>query len=123
MADTPAPAPGTKGKVENSVLQAVIAFVTCGIYSIYWLWVRSDELNAYLGKPAINKMLIFPGCFACGIPPLIAMWFLAKAASDAEMKAGTSSKDDSVLYFILLLLIAPVGIWMVQEKLNAVWQK
>ena len=121
MADTPAP-PGSKGKVENSILQAVITFI-CGIYGIYWLWVRSDELNAYLGKAAINKMLIFPGCFACGIPPIIAMWYLAKATAEAEMKAGTSTKDDSVLYFILLFLIIPVGIWMVQEKLNAVWQK
>lgn len=121
MADAPA-APGTKGKVENSVLQAVISFI-CGIYTIYWAWVRADELNTYLGKPAINKMLIFPGCFLCGIPVIIAMWFAAKATAEAEMKAGTSSKDDSVLYFILLFLIAPIGIWMVQEKLNAVWQK
>ena len=113
---------GSKGTVENSVMQAVITFV-CGIYGIYWLWMRAEELNVYLGKPAINKMLIFPGCLACGIPTIIAMWFLAKAASDAEIKAGTSSKDDSILYFILLFLIAPVGIWMVQEKLNAVWQK
>jgi hypothetical protein len=121
MAD-PAP-PGGKGKVENSILQAVISFLTCNIYGIYWVWVRSDELNAYLGKQAINKMLIFPGCFACNIPVIIAMWYLAKAAAEAEMKAGASTKDDSVLYFILLFLISPVGIWMVQEKLNAVWQK
>jgi len=120
MAD--APAPGTKGKVENSVLQAVITFV-CGIYGLYWLWMRAEEVNGYLGKPIVNKMLIFPGCFACGIPPLIALWFLAKATAEAEMKAGTSDKDESVVYFILLFLICPVGIWMVQEKLNAVWQK
>jgi hypothetical protein len=121
MVDAPA-APGSKGKVENSVMQAVITLL-CGIYGLYWMWLRTEELNAYLGKEAVNKMLIFPGCFACGIPPIIAMWFLAKAASDAEIKAGTASKDDSVLYFILLFLIFPVGIWMVQEKLNAVWQK
>ncbi|HTF58089.1 MAG TPA: DUF4234 domain-containing protein [Planctomycetota bacterium] len=120
MADTSAG--GAKGKVENSVMQAVITLV-CGIYGLYWLWLRADEINAYFGKPIINKMLIFPGCFACGIPPIIAMFYLCKATADAESKAGTSTKDDSILYFILMFLLFPVGVWMVQEKLNAVWQK
>ncbi|MBI4566148.1 MAG: hypothetical protein HY716_15790 [Planctomycetes bacterium] len=113
---------GEKGKVENSVLQAVITLI-CGFYGVYWSWLRAKELNDYLGKQAINPMLIFPGCFACFIPCIIAMWYLSKAAAEAEMKAGVAQKDDSVLYFVLLFLIFPLGIWMVQEKLNAVWQK
>lgn len=121
MADAPA-APGSKGKVENSIMQLVLTLVTCGIYAVYWSWLRAKELNAYLGKDAINPMLIFPGCLC---PPvlIVANYFIAKATAEAEQKAGTAQKDDTIIYFILLFLVNFVGVWMVQEKLNAVWQK
>lgn len=120
MAD--APAAGSKGKVENAVMQLVITLVTCGIYGVYWAWVRTKELNAYLGKEAVNPLLIFPGCL-CWPVMVVGLYFLAKAAAEAEMKAGTTQKDDTIIYFILLFLVNFVGVWMVQEKLNAVWQK
>jgi len=74
---------GEKGKVEQSVTQAVLALVTCGIYGIYWAWLRTKELNSYLGKQAINPMLIFPGCL-CFIAVIIGFWQLSKAAAEAE---------------------------------------
>ncbi len=117
-----ATAGGVKGKVENSVMQLVLTLVTCGIYGVYWCWVRTKELNAYLGKQAINPMLIFPGCL-CFPVLIVGMYFIAKAAAEAEMKAGTSQKDDTIIYFLLLWLVSFVGVWMVQDKLNAVWQK
>lgn len=123
MADAPAAggaAPGTKGKVENSVLQLLLSLIPG--YVIYWMWLRAKELNDYLGKQAINSMLIFPGCCLC-IPLYIGDWFMGKAVAEAEQKAGTSQKDDSLIYFLLLLFLYPVGVWMVQEKLNAVWKK
>lgn len=72
MADAPAapaaPAPssggGVKGKVENPTTVLILGFVTCGLYPLYWMWLRTKEVNDYLGEQRINPMFIFPAASA-----------------------------------------------------------
>jgi hypothetical protein len=126
MADAPAaPATGgggTKGKVENPMTVLILGFVTCGLYSIYWLWVRVKEMNAYLGKEAVNPMFVVPGCI-CFPVVLYADFLFAKGIPEMQKKAGVEAKDEFVMDFILLILLAPVGQFLIQQKLNALWAK
>ena len=129
MADAPAapaaPAPtggGTKGKVENPTTVLILGFVTCGLYPLYWMWLRTKEINDYLGEQRINPMLVFPGCI-CFPAILYAMFIMLKSLPDMQKKAGVEAKDELVLHLVLFLFISPVGMYMVQQKLNEIWAK
>ena len=122
MTDAPSAGEGAKGKVENPMVVLILGFVTCGLYSIYWLWVRAKEMNAYLGKETVNPLFIVPGCL-CFPVVLYADYLFAKGIPEMQKKAGVEAKDDFVLDFILLILLAPVGQYLIQQKLNALWSK
>jgi hypothetical protein len=125
MADAPAaggggggsPADQAKGMLENPVMVLILGFVTCGLFSLYWLWVRVKEMNAALGKQQVNPMLVFPGCI-CAPVMWYASWLYAQGFLELQKKKGGEVKDEVILHTILLILLAPVGQWMIQQKLN-----
>jgi hypothetical protein len=130
MADAPAtPAapglppnlPGSK-KVENPQTVLILGFVTCGLYCLYWMWLRVKEMNEYLGKQQVNPMFVFPGCI-CGPVLIYADFLFAQGIPLMQKKAGIEAKDEFVMDLLLLILLAPVGQYMIQQKLNAIWAK
>jgi hypothetical protein len=129
MADAPAapaaPAPsggGVKGKVENPTTVLILGFVTCGLYPLYWMWLRTKEVNDYLGEQRINPMFVFPGC-VCFPVVLYAMFLMLKSLPDMQKKAGLEAKDELVLHLVLFLFVSPVGMYLFQQKLNEIWAK
>src|SRR5258706_2952585 len=120
MADapaTPAAAPNIPGgkKVENPTTVRILGFVNCGLYCVYGLWIRVKEMNEYLGKQAVNPMFVFPGCI-CGPVMWYAAWLYANALPEMQKKAGIEAKDEKVMHAVLLILLAPVGQYMIQQK-------
>ncbi|HUR38049.1 MAG TPA: DUF4234 domain-containing protein [Planctomycetota bacterium] len=128
MADAPAApaaAPsggGVKGKVENPTTVLILGLVTCGLYPLYWMWLRTKEVNDYLGEQRINPMFVFPGCL-CFPVVLYAMFLMLKSLPDMQKKAGVEAKDELVLHLVLFLFISPVGMYLFQQKLNEIWSK
>lgn len=126
MSDAPAAAPasggGVKGKIENPTTVLILGLVTCGLYGVYWYYLRVKEINGYLGQQAINPMFVFPGCLC---PPLLiyVAYLVAKALPDMQKKAGLEAKDEFVLHFILLWFVNFAGQYVFQQKLNEVWSK
>jgi hypothetical protein len=127
MADAPAAGaapkiPGSE-KVVNPTTVLILGFVTCGLYALYWMWVRVKEMNEYLGKQVVNPMFVFPGCI-CGPVMIYAMWLYVNGLPEMQKKAGiTDAKDEKVLHLVLLVLLGPVGMYMIQQKLNELWAK
>jgi hypothetical protein len=127
MADEPAAAApasggGVKGKVENPTTVLILGLVTCGIYTLFWVWTRVKEMNAYLGKEVVNPMFIVPGCL-CFPVVLYGEFLFCKNIPEMQKKAGIEPKDEFVLHFVLMLLLPYVGAYLIQQKLNEVWSK
>jgi hypothetical protein len=122
MTDAAAPAPGSKGKPENPTTVLVLGFVTCGLYIIFWAWMRAKEMNAYLGREAVNPLFIVPGCLC--FPVAIYGYFLyCKNLPEMQKKAGLEPKDELAIHLVLLILLSPVGAYLIQQKLNEIWAK
>ena len=126
MADAPAAGaapkiPGSE-RVVNPTTVLLLGLFTCGIYPLYWMWLRTKEVNDYLGEQRINPMFVFPGC-VCFPVVLYAMFLMLKSLPDMQKKAGVEAKDELVLHLVLFLFISPVGMYLFQQKLNEIWSK
>ena len=128
MADAPAAPSGggggnpqldqAKGLLDNPMMVLILGFVTCYLFAIYWMWVRTKELNAELGKQQVNPMFIFPGCI-CGPVFWYGDWLFAQGFHEVKKKKkGAEAKDEIILHTILLILLAPVGQFMIQTQMN-----
>jgi len=126
MSDAPAAAPasggGAKGKVENPTTVLILGLVTCGLYTIFWMWNRAKEMNAYLGKEVVNPMFVVPGCL-CFPVVLYAEFLYCKNLPEMQKKAGIEPKDEFVLHLVLMILLPYVGSYLIQQKLNEIWSK
>lgn len=113
-----------KGKT-RSVLEVVIySFITCGIYSFYWVYKFAQELKFYLDDPECNPGLDLFLSIICF--PYFFYWFYKynKKLNAAQERAGLPVEDNTVLNVILAIF----GLWIVsiaimQNTANRIWEQ
>lgn len=123
MPDAPAAAPaggGGKGQVLDPTKQAL--FSICGLYFFYWMWLRIQEVNSYLGREAIKPLFLIIG-IVCFPVSYYVLWLFVNALDEMQKKAGIEAKDEKVMDFVFFFLCWPFGTMKAQQKLNAIWQK
>jgi hypothetical protein len=118
-------------KLRNPVNSAIFDLITFGIYGIYWYYQVNREMadlgrargTAELGDNPTNSLLaLIPGGLII-VPAVISMWNTCNRVLAALRLSGQAQPQfNNVLGFILLLLLAPVGVWYIQSELNKVWQ-
>lgn len=89
---------------------ALLMLVTLGIYSIYWLVVTKQELNRANTQIPTAWLLIIP--FAN-------IYFFYKFSEGFCTKV-LGNKSQTVAYFLLLVLLFPIGEFVLQHQMNEV---
>lgn len=106
-------APTEKIKKRSPVMVLILPFITFGIYVFYWIFKTTHELRDNGGDsvPAtwILLGLLIPGVNIVAI--IIYMWMYSKALEEV-------TGAQQILHMLLLLFITPVGMLLVQTKLN-----
>ena len=105
---------------------AVIIFtiITCGIYGLVWTYHYAWELKNYLKREDLSPGVELLLCIICF--PYLLYWSYkyGKALYEAQLKAGISATDDSILYLILSLLgLHIITMAVMQSNINRVWQE
>ena len=88
---------------EKSIgLCVVLSLVTCGIYSIYWLYTIAHDLNDL-----------------CGIYLLYYLWKAGKMVSSLTRSNGHHPSDDSIVLMVLSILqLSLVSYCILQSHIN-----
>jgi len=97
-------------KQRNPIAVALLGFVTLGIYSIYWAVKTKGEMNK-LGAPRIPTAWLI-------IVPLVNYWWYWKYSEGVAHV--TNKKMDTIIAFILLILLGSIGEAIVQNSFNDV---
>lgn len=94
-------------KERDLFFMAILFFVTCGLYFIYWVMKTKNEmkcLGAYI-PTAFLVVVPFANCY---------FWYqYSKAFTHYIKKDG-----EPVAYFLLLLLLPVIGMFVVQAIIN-----
>jgi len=106
----------------------LLSLITCGIYSIYWLYAMTTEVNDYLGdNDTSGGMVLLFTFITCGIYAFYWYYKMGKRLAACQEKAGIKVSDDSVLYLILVICgcfvpgLPLVASAIMQSNANKVW--
>jgi hypothetical protein len=96
-----------KIKHRNPVAVLILTAITFGIYGLYWTVKTKGEINSLGGKIPTAWLLIIP---------IANIYFLYRYAEYFSMYI---KKDNgTILWFLLFMVIAPVGMILAQIELN-----
>ena len=110
---------------EKSIgLCVVLSLVTCGIYSIYWLYTIAHDLNDLCEsqnqeKGAEPGLVVVLSIVTCGIYLLYYLWKAGKMVSSLTRSNGHHPSDDSIVLMVLSLLqLSLVSYCILQSHIN-----
>lgn len=111
------------GRIRSVFAVIFLPIITCGIYSIYWIYSITNELNDFLEtEDTSGGMVILYSVITCGIYGIYWYYKMGKKIAEAQQKSGMESCDDSILYLILCLVgFHIVAMAIMQYNLNNVW--
>ena len=101
----------------NLVLAIVFSFLTCGIYSIYWMIKLNDEVNQICGDTqATGGGLVFLfTLITCGIYG----WYWAYKMGERCDRIRGIQGNSSILYLVLSILgLDIVYFCLLQDMIN-----
>ena len=112
---------GTPGIQErNLVLAIILSLVTCGIYSIYWFIVMTDEANTISGDNKTSGAMAFVfTLITCGIYQFYWYYVMGKKLFEAGKRYGKDIADNSIIYLVLGIFgLGIVSYALIQSDLN-----
>lgn len=112
------------GEKREPIWQAVLPFLTCGIWAYVWMYLSTDELKRHMGRADLNPGLeIFLAIVTCGIYYWYAMYRNTEMLYQANGRAGIQTEDRRALYVILMVFFYPATFYLFQEELNRLWDR
>lgn len=97
------------------ILVILFSIITCGIYSIYWMYVTANELNECDKQEPLRNYIvaILLSIVTCGIYGIYWMYKFYKKVDIV------TQKDNFLLNFLLSLLVTPlISMAIVQDSIN-----
>lgn len=89
----------------------ILAIATLGIYLIYWFAKTKDEINSIGGR--IPSAIFY-------VIPIINLWWLYVYAKNFSRYVRMRRTISSYLTYFMIVLIWPVGLYVVQTNLNKI---
>jgi Domain of unknown function (DUF4234) len=120
---------GSTAKLRNPLGVVGLAIITIGIYYAFWWYFINREMRDFgrargadLGQSPGNSVLAITLGALIIVPAIVSMWRTSDRIQRTQEVAGVDRAANGPIIFILLLLIAPVGIWYAQNELNKAWE-
>ena len=94
----------------NLALYIILAFVTCGLFGLYWFCTLNDDTNKVSGHPEEMSGIValILTIVTCGI---YGYWYIYQMAQDATVLCAEDGEETPGLAIYILLSIVTCGIY------------
>ena len=108
---------------KNIGLCILFSIITCGIYSLYWLYCLAEDLNKV--DPEANQtspgMVLLFSIITCGIYTLYWFYRAGEKINRLHMRNNDPSGDLHILYLVLGIFgLGIVSYALIQSELNKI---
>ena len=102
------------------IVAVILSIVTCGIYSIYWFIVMTDDANKVSNDTTTSGVMAFVlTLVTCGIYGFYWYYKMGKKLYQAGQMYGKDIADNSIIYILLGVLgFGIVNYCLIQADLN-----
>ena len=105
-------------KQRSVFLGIILTILTCGIYSIVWLWMLNNEVRIANNRNTNSGMNFLLSIVTCGIFYLVWNYKLGQEIEDA------GGKDEGLVYLILAFFgLGLVSIALAQSQVNEICER
>jgi hypothetical protein len=104
----------------NLGLAILLSIVTCGIYSLYWMYVLTNEVSQLTGEKTFEGgKVILLSIITCGIYTYFWYYQLGQLIAKAQELKGKTPKDNGVLFLVLCFFgLSIVNLAIAQNDVN-----
>ncbi len=97
----------------------ILSLITCGIYSLYWMIVLTDDANRLSGRqrPSGGTALLLT-IVTCGIYGYYWAYQMGEALYNAKAQRGIMASNNNILYLILEIIFPIIGWSLMQDEIN-----
>jgi len=100
-------------------LYIILTVVTCGLFSIYWFIVMSNDIAKLREQPEPKGVLNYIiGVLTCGVYTIICYYRYSKYLVEIQQKRGAPVNDISVIATIIGIFIGIVSMALIQNEIN-----
>lgn len=101
-------------------ISLILSLVTCGIYSIYWFIMLTEDSNKLSDEEAISGGMAFLfSLLTCGIYQIYWNYKMGKKMYEVGKKYSHDISDNSILYLILSIFgLGIINYCLIQNDLN-----
>ena len=97
----------------------ILSLITCGIYSLYWMIVLTDDANRLSGRqrPSGGTALLLT-IVTCGIYGYYWAYQMGEALYNAKAQRGIMASNNNILNLILEIIFPIIGWSLMQDEIN-----
>ena len=109
------------GTNRNIVLCIICTLITCGIYSLYWMYVLNEEINSLSGEENATNggLVILFSIITCGIYSLYWYYKMGERTDTIKQKIGMSAGSSNILFLVLGIIgFGIVNYIIMQDVIN-----
>ncbi|MBW6409462.1 DUF4234 domain-containing protein [Clostridium weizhouense] len=100
-------------------ISILLSFITCGIYSLFWMAFLSNETSEYLQEQQSGVTEVILGIITCGLYFIYWNYKMGKRIYDIQQRAGILATDNSLIYLIISLFgFSIIPVWIIQSDFN-----
>ena len=102
-------------------LAIVLSIVTCGIYSLYWVYKLNEEVNTLSGHPddMSGAAVVLLSLITCGIYGLIWFYQMGNKVDEENIRRGGRSESRGIIYLLISLCgFSIISIALLQDSVN-----
>lgn len=108
-------------KNRNIAVCIILSFVTCGIYSIYWIITMADDVNTVSDRnnDTSGAVVFLLSLITCSIYLWYWMYKTGEKLEYAQRKRNLPSSNNGVVYLILAIFgFSIISYCLIQAELN-----